>query len=61
MILNKAMRQCTNTLKCAENIKRLRQEHYEATGIMAHEPEYDSPGRTTVKAFWNKLNRMLIC
>lgn len=52
--------QTINTLKCSEDIKRLRQQHYEATGMMAHEPEFDSPGRTTVKAFWNKLNRMLI-
>ena len=27
---------------------------------MAHEPEFDSPGRITVKAFWNKLNKMLV-
>lgn len=52
--------QAVNTLKCAGNIKQLRQQYYEATGIMAHEPEFESPGRITVKAFWNKLNRMLI-
>ena len=52
--------QTVDTLKCAEDIKRLRQQYYEATGLLAHEPELDSPGRTTVKAFWNKLNRMLI-
>jgi 3-methyladenine DNA glycosylase AlkD len=52
--------QTIDTLKCAENIKQLRRQYYEATGIMAHEPEFESPGRITVKAFWNKLNRMLI-
>ena len=53
--------QTVDTLKCAEDIKRLRQQYYEATGLLAHEPELDSPGRTTIKAFWNKLNRVLIC
>ena len=52
--------QTIDTLKCADAIKRLRQQHYEATGIMAHEPDSDYPARTTVKAFWNKLNRLLI-
>jgi hypothetical protein len=28
--------------------------------VVAHEPEFDSPGRITVKAFWNKLNKMLV-
>ena len=52
--------QTIDTLKCADAIKRLRQQHYEATGIMAHEPDSDYPARTNVKAFWNKLNRLLI-
>ena len=52
--------QTIDTLKCADAIKRLRQQHYEATGIMAHEPDSDYPIRPTVKAFWNKLNRLLI-
>ena len=52
--------QTIDTLKCADAIKRLRQQHYEATGIMAHEPDSDYPVRTTIKAFWNKLNRLLI-
>lgn len=52
--------QTIDTLKCANAIKRLRQQHYEATGIMAHEPDSDYPVRTTIKAFWNKLNRLLI-
>ena len=50
-----------NTLKCAEAIRQLRQRHYEETGIMAHEPSLDEdPIRTTIIAFWNKFNRMLI-
>ena len=50
-----------DTLKCADAIRQLRQRHYEETGIMAHEPSTDEgPIRTTVTAFWNKLNRMLI-
>ena len=52
--------QTIDTLKCANAIKRLRQQHYEATGIMAHEPDSNHPVRTTIKAFWNKLNRLLI-
>ncbi len=52
--------QTIDTLKCADAIKRLRQQHYEATGIMAHEPNSDYHARTTIKAFWNKLNRLLI-
>ena len=49
------------TLKCANAIKQLRQQYYEATGVVAHEPEFDASGRTTIKAFWNKLNKLLIC
>ena len=52
--------QTIDTLKCADAIKRLRQQHYEATGIMAHEPDSDYPVRTTINAFWNKLNHLLI-
>ena len=50
-----------STLKCAEAIRQLRQRHYEETGIMAHEPSPDEgPIRTTITAFWNKFNRLLI-
>ena len=52
--------QTIGTLKCADDIKQLRQQYFEATGVVAHEPEFESLGRITVKAFWNKLNRMLI-
>ena len=49
-----------DTLKCADAIKQLRQEHYEATGFMAHEPTTNDYTQITIKAFWNKLNRLLI-
>ena len=50
-----------DTLKCADAIRQLRQRHYEETGIMAHEPSPDEgPIRTTITAFWNKFNRLLI-
>ena len=52
--------QTIDTLKCADAIKQLRQEHYEATGLMAHEPTPDDYTQITIKAFWNKLNRLLI-
>ena len=52
--------QTIDTLKCADAIKQLRQEHYEATGLMAHEPTSDDFTQITIKAFWNKLNRLLI-
>ena len=51
--------QTIETLKCANAIKQLRQAHYAATGIMAHEPEPGFPVRTTIKAFWNKM--MVLC
>ena len=52
--------QTIDTLKCADDIRQLRQEYYEETGVMAHEPETDYPSRITIRAFCNKLNRMLI-
>ena len=52
--------QTIDTLKCADAIKQLRQEHYEATGFMAHEPTSDDYTQITIRAFWNKLNRLLI-
>ena len=51
--------QTIDTMKCADDIKQLRQQYYEATGVVAHEPEFDSPDLITIKAFWNKLNRVL--
>ena len=49
-----------DTLKCADAIRQLRQQYYEATGTMLHEPEPSHSITTTVKGFWEKLNRMLI-
>ena len=52
--------QTIDTLNCADAIRLLRQQYYEATGIMAHEPEFDYTVRATIKSFWNKLNLLLI-
>lgn len=52
--------QAISKLKCAEAIRQLRQEYFEATGTMAHEPESSSTIITTPGGFWEKLNRMLI-
>jgi len=52
--------QTIGTLKCADAIKKLRQEYYESTGTMAHEPEPTISIITTAHSFWEKLNRMLI-
>ena len=52
--------QTIGTLKCADAIHQLRQEYYEATGTMAHEPEPTISIITTAHSFWEKLNRMLI-
>ena len=43
------------TLKCADDIKQLRQQYYEATGMIVHEPDSEYVNRITVRAFWNKI------
>lgn len=43
------------TLKCADDIKQLRQQYYEATGMIVHEPYSEYVNRITVRAFWNKI------
>ena len=48
------------SLKCADAIRQLRQEYYESTGIIAHEPEPSHGTTITAKGFWERLNRMLI-
>ena len=52
--------QSIDTLKCAEDIRRLRQQYYETTGMMAHEPEPSNAVVVTASGFWNKLNKILI-
>ena len=52
--------QTIDTLQCADAIHQLRRQHYEATGIMAHEPEPGDKIVTTAAGFWEKLNRLLI-
>ena len=52
--------QTIDTLKCAEDIKRLRLQYYEATGMMAHEPEPSTSVVVTASGFWSKLSKLLI-
>lgn len=52
--------QSIDSLKCADAIKRLRQQYYEATGVMAHEPDPSCSIVITVSSFWEKLNRKAI-
>ena len=52
--------QTVDSLKCAEAIRQLRQDYYEATGTMLHEPEVTCAARITASGFWEKLNHMLI-
>jgi len=52
--------QTIDTLKCADAIRQLRQEYYEDTGTIAHEPEPSQAITITIKGFWEKLNKMLI-
>ena len=48
------------TLKCADAIKQLRQQHDESTGYMAHEPDAFGSVVITASGLWEKLNRMMI-
>ena len=52
--------QTIGNLKCADAIRQLRMEYYEATGTLAHEPEPSCSIITTASGFWERLNRMLI-
>ena len=52
--------QTIDSLECADAIRRLRQEYYESTGTMAHEPEPSCSIVITLAGFWEKMNRMLV-
>ena len=52
--------QSIDSLKCADAIKQLREQYYEATGIMAHEPDPSCSIAITTSGFWEKLNRKVI-
>ena len=52
--------QTIDSLRCADAIRQLRQDYYEATGTMLHEPEVTCAARITASGFWEKLNHMLI-
>lgn len=47
-------------LKRADAVKRLRQEYYETTGRMLHEPEADYSLSPNISAFWTRLSRFLV-
>lgn len=47
-------------LKCANAVKRLRQEYYEATGQMLHESESVYSFAPKISAFWTRLSKFLM-
>ena len=47
-------------LKCANAVKRLRQEYYEATGQMLHESESVYSLAPKISAFWTRLSKVLM-
>lgn len=47
-------------LKCANAVKRLRQEYYEATGQMLHESESVYSLAPKISAFWTHLSKFLM-
>lgn len=47
-------------LKCANAVKRLRQEYYEATGQMFHESESVYSLAPKISAFWTRLSKFLM-
>ena len=51
--------QIVDTLNCADDIKNLRQEYFEETGVMMHEAEAEYSVVVTVEYFWNKLEMFL--
>ena len=47
-------------LKHADSVKRLRQEYYDTTGQMLHEPEVVYSLSPTISVFWTRLSRFLV-
>ena len=47
-------------LKCANAVKHLRQEYYEATGQMLHESESVYSLAPKISAFWTRLSKFLM-
>ena len=47
-------------LKCADAVKRLRQEYFDTTGQMLHEPEAVYSLALSISAFWTRLSRFLV-
>lgn len=46
-------------LKRADAVKRLRQEYYDSSGLMLHEPERPYSIAPSISAFWTRLSRFL--
>lgn len=49
-----------DNLKCADAVKRLRQEYYETTGHMLHEPKSVYSLTPDISTFWTCLSRFLV-
>lgn len=49
-----------DTLQCADTVKRLREEYYNATGAMLHEPGEGYSAIPTIAVFWTRLSRFLV-
>lgn len=47
-------------LKCADAVKRLRQEYYASTGQMLHESELPYSVTPSIPVFWTRLTRLII-
>lgn len=47
-----------DTLQCADTVKRLREEYYNATGAMLHEPGEGYSAIPTIAVFWTRLSRL---
>ena len=48
-----------DTLQCADAVRRLREEYYNVTGAMLHEPAEGYSAAPTIAVFWNRLTRFL--
>ena len=47
-------------LKHANAVKRLRQEYYETTGQLLHEPESTYSLAPSISVFWTRLSKLLV-
>jgi len=49
-----------DTLQCADAVRHLREEYYNATGAMLHEPGEGCLLTPTASVFWTRLSRLLL-